>query len=70
MEDNNKIRIATVQQETQEKLDKIQKTVSRQIEHINSDIGQVKSQVGHNSEGTEDSQHKELINIKEELEIL
>lgn len=63
VEDNNKIRIAVLQQETQEKLEKIQENISGQMEHINNDPGQVKNQVSHNSERIEEIQHKELINI-------
>ena len=70
VEDNNKIRVEILQQETQEKLKKLNDKMEEQIEHIGNDLGQVRHQVTHNKERIEDIQKRELINIREELEML
>ena len=62
--------VEILQQETQEKLEKLQDKMEEHNDHIDNKLGQVQSQVNNNKEKIEEIQCRELINIREELEIL
>ena len=54
----------------QKKLEGIQGNTSGKIEQINNEMVQVKNQVVYNKENIEHVQHKELVNLKEQIESL
>ena len=43
--------------------------ISEKIEQINNEMDQVKNQVVHNKKNNENVQQKELVNLKEQIEL-
>ena len=59
-----------MQKETQEKIEKVQEKVEEKIKHMEVNVNSVKNQVTNNTEKIEEIHKRELVNIREELEIV
>ena len=70
VEDKIKTSIGILQKDTQEQFEILQNKVDEHYHQVEINVGQVQSQVTDNREKIEEIQQKEIINLKEEIEIL
>ena len=59
-----------MQKETQEDIERVQARIGERIEDINANMNNVKGQVINNKEKIEEIHQRELVNIREELEMI
>ena len=70
VEEDNIIRIESLQKETQEDTERVQARIGERIEDINANMNSVKCQIINNKEKIEEIHQRELVNIREELEMI
>ena len=70
VEDNSKTSIVILHKDTQEQLETLQNKVGEQYNQAETKIIQVQNQVTNNREKIEEIQQKDIINLKEEIEVL